>query len=200
MPNTWNEADHPRDEDGKFTYKNGGDLNTDSNLTLYGGVEFNNEKENRENILYKDSSLKDKLSNYRDKLVGFLSDNLDRAEILFSTVAELENKILEKNISTIKETRENLVNSINNLSKNISKFDTGFYNLVSKAQNTYKKLGDLEKQTGNMYKINLEKGQNGFGEEALSSVLRYKKALDKDCNEIIMTVRNMTNQKKQNCK
>ena len=41
----WNEADHPRDDDGKFTFKNGG-----SN---------SNTKESAASVLYKDSKIKE---------------------------------------------------------------------------------------------------------------------------------------------
>ncbi len=113
----WNEADHPRDDEGKFTYKNGGASNTSSNTTLYGGIEYNNIVQGRENISYKETSLKGNLSNYRNKLIYFLGNNLDRAEILYSTAAELENKILDNTISTINVSREKIFDSINNLSK-----------------------------------------------------------------------------------
>ena len=78
----WDESEHPRDEEGKFTYKNGGEVSRNSNPLLLGGVEYNVLKENREDILYKDTTLKEKLSNYRNKLLDFLGDNLEREEIL----------------------------------------------------------------------------------------------------------------------
>jgi len=46
-----------------------------------------------------------------------------------------------------------------------------------------------------MFNINAQKGQNGFGEEAISSVLRFQKSLEKDCNEIVMTAKKIENQK-----
>lgn len=104
----WRESEHPRDEEGKFTYKYGGD--SSSNLILYGGIEYNEQEESHENILYKETSLKENLTNYRNKLVSILENNIDRAEKLFSTVTELENKILDNTISSIKVSREKLVN------------------------------------------------------------------------------------------
>ncbi len=193
---SWDEAEHPRDEEGKFTYKNGGESNTSSNTTLYGGIEYNNEQV-RKNILYKDTSSKENLSKYRNKLVYFLGNNLDRAETLYSTAAELENKILDNTISRIKVSREKISNSINNLSKNELKSNSNFKNIIKKAKNTYNTLNDFEVKANNMFKINTKKGQNGFGEEAISSVLRFQKSLEKDCNEIVMTAKNIENQTKR---
>ena len=47
---TWDESKHPRDDDGKFTYKNGGNSGT-----MTGGAA---------DILYHDSKIKDE----KDKL------------------------------------------------------------------------------------------------------------------------------------
>lgn len=188
---TWNEADHPRDDEGKFTYKGGGG----SSKILYGGVEYNDMKEDRENILYNDSSLKTNLSNYRNKLVNFLDKNLDRAEILFSTVAELENKILDNTISTMQVSREKLTGSINKLSRTDFKSTEEYKNLVNKARKTYRTLNDFEVKTNNMFKINTQKEGNGHGMKAMSDVLKFQKAIENECNEIFIAAKNITNQK-----
>ena len=46
----WNEADHPRDDEGKFTYKGGGNSNSSNNSL---SQKSNEEKmQNRANLLY----------------------------------------------------------------------------------------------------------------------------------------------------
>lgn len=192
---TWNEADHPRDDEGKFTYKNGGSSGKNSNTLLYGSIEYNDEDENIEDKLYKNTTTKEKLLNYRNKLINFLDDNLDREEILFSTAAELENKVLDNTISTIKVSKEQLVNSINNISKIDLKSNPNFQTLINKAKNTYKDLNDFEVKTNNMFKMNTQKGQNGHGEEVISSVLKYQRNIEENCNEIIMHTKNIASQK-----
>lgn len=190
----WNEADHPRDDEGKFTYKGSGG----SSKILYGGVEYNDMKEERENILYNDSSLKTNLSNYRNKLVNFLDKNLDRAEILFSTVAELENKILDNTISTMQVSKEKLTGSINKLNRTDFKTTEEYKNLVNKARKTYRTLNDFEVKTNNMFKINTQKEGNGHGMKAMSDVLKFQKAIENECNEIFIAAKNITNQKINN--
>ena len=188
---TWNEAEHPRDNEGKFTYKRG----ESSRKIIYSGIEYNDKKESRENILYKDSSFKSNLSDYRKKLVNYLENNLDRSEILFSTTAELENKILNSTISTIQASKEKLVSSMNKLNTADQKTNSEFQNLVNKAKETYKTLNEFKIQTDNMIKINTQNGQNGYGENAISSVLRIQKKLQKECNEIISVTQDIENTK-----
>ena len=191
---TWDESEHPRDNEGKFTYKNGGTISGNINQLLLGGVEYNNKKENREDILYKDTTLKDKLSNYRNKLLDFLGDNLEREEILYSNISELENKILNNTVETIQATREKLANSVNKLRNSDFKSENDFKTFVNKAQRNYDAMGELGKETNNMFKINIQKGENGFGEEAISSVLRYKKSLERDMEEIVKIAESKINQ------
>ena len=66
----WNEADHPRDDDGKFTFKK--------------GEKTTNTKENPANILYRDSKIKaqkDKQeAEYKSKLLNILGDKAKFAE------------------------------------------------------------------------------------------------------------------------
>ena len=192
---TWDESEHPRDEEGKFTYKNGGSSN--SNPLLLGGIQYNEKKENREDILYNDNSFKDKLSNYRNKLLDFLGDNLEREEILYSNISELENKIFNNTLETIKTTRDKLANSVNKLRENDFNSKDDFKTLVNKAQKNYDALGELGQEANNMFKINLQKGKNGFGEDAIRSVLRYKKSLENESDEIITMAENIKNQKDQ---
>ncbi len=190
----WDESEHPRDEEGKFTYKNGGEVSRNSNPLLLGGVEYNVLKENREDILYKDTTLKEKLSNYRNKLLDFLGDNLEREEILYSNISELENKILNNTVETIQATREKLANSVNKLRNSDFKSENDFKTFVNKAQKNYDAMGEFGKETNNMFKINIQKGENGFGEEAISSVLRYKKSLERETEEIVKIAENRINQ------
>ena len=81
----WNEQDHPRDDDGKFTFKNGG---ASTNI-----------KENPANILYQDSKIKAQKdrqeSEYKSKLLNILGDKAKPTDILYGMTKELEEKIKE---------------------------------------------------------------------------------------------------------
>ncbi len=81
----WNESDHPRDDDGKFTYKNGG---TSAKI-----------KESPADILYRDSKVnteKDKQeSEYKSKLLDILGDKAKPTDVLYGTTKELEEKVKE---------------------------------------------------------------------------------------------------------
>ena len=80
----WNEQDHPRDDDGKFTFKNGGVSGT---------------KESSASILYRDEKIKkekDKIeSEYKSKLLNILGNKATSADILYGTTKELEEKVKE---------------------------------------------------------------------------------------------------------
>ena len=191
----------PRDEEGKFTYKNGGASNSNTNSDsdsnsaprFYLSAEYNN----REDILYKDTTIKEKLLKYRNKLVDFLSDNLDRAEILFSSASELENKILNNTIESVGAIKERLVNSVNNLDRNDFKTEEEFKSLVNKAQKNYDSLKQIEQKTNSLFKINQNNKQEVLGEETIKSVLGYKQAIEKESNEILMIAENIAKQKEK---
>ena len=53
----------------------------------------------------------------------------------------------------------------------------------------------MGQEANNMFKINLQKGKNGFGEDAIRSVLRYKKSLENESDEIITMAENINKQK-----
>ena len=163
---------------------------------MYSRIEYN-VNENREDILYNDTTLKTKLLKYRNKLVDFLGDNLDRAEILFSTATELENKILNNTIESVGATKERLVNSVNNLSRNDFKSEEEFKSLVNKAQRTYDSLRKIEQKTNSMFKINQKEKQEVLGEETIKSVLGYKQVIEKESNEIVMIAENIAKQKEK---
>ena len=57
----WNEQDHPRDDEGKFTFKNGGSSS--------------NTKENPASVLYRDSKIKIKYS-YEKSYILYINFNL----------------------------------------------------------------------------------------------------------------------------
>ena len=81
----WNEQDHPRDDDGKFTFKN--------------GEISSNTKERDADILYKDDKInreKDKIeSEYKSKLLNILGDKVKPTDVLYETTKELEEKVKE---------------------------------------------------------------------------------------------------------
>lgn len=80
----WKEQDHPRDDDGKFTFKNGG-INT-SNEALA-------------DVLYKNSKLKKEKDwlkqKQKNKLLDILKDKATPADILYADSEKLKIKINE---------------------------------------------------------------------------------------------------------
>jgi len=91
----WNEQDHPRDNDGKFTFKN--------------GASATNTKESPANILYKDEKIKrekDKQeSEYKSKLLNILGNKAKPTDVLYGTTKQLEEKVkkygLEKKLKGV---------------------------------------------------------------------------------------------------
>ena len=76
MVNNWNEADHPRDEEGKFTYKNGGvSRSSGSNIQERADILYPTMKDKKPKINYDNIGL----SNYYNK-------NLSREDILYPTM------------------------------------------------------------------------------------------------------------------
>ena len=81
----WNEQDHPRDDEGKFTFKN--------------GEKGSNTKESPANILYRDSKIKAEKdrqeTEYKSKLLNILGDKARPTDVLYGTTKELEQKVKE---------------------------------------------------------------------------------------------------------
>ena len=98
------EEEHPRDEDGKFTFKNG-------------GSESNRVKSPAE-ILYsntlKQKEIKEKEMQYKNKLLNILKDKASPADVLYPDTDILERKIKELGL-TDSENHPN--NSIGNWQK-----------------------------------------------------------------------------------
>lgn len=107
---TWNEADHPRDELGRFTFSEGGDANStkedDSSSTspfkLKAEVNVFKNK-SPVDILYENSEIKalqEKInSKYRSLLLQILGDTATYADILYADNKELERKIKEQGLT-----------------------------------------------------------------------------------------------------
>ena len=100
----WNEQEHPRDNEGKFTFKNGGAENS-TNVILKGRVEkneFQNPLEKAASILFKktkaDEELKEKTAKYKKALLDILGKDATPADILYGTTKELEKKIKDLGI------------------------------------------------------------------------------------------------------
>ena len=87
---TFNEQDHPRDEMGKFTFKNGGEeKNT-------------NEKQTPAEILYGKKTKEEKQeTDYKNILLSILGDKATPANILYGKTKDLE-KIIKNNSLTNK--------------------------------------------------------------------------------------------------
>ena len=79
---SWEGSEHPRDEDGKFTFKNGEGESSNSKITAQ--------------ILYSDSrkqrEIKKKETEYKNKLLNILSDKATYADILYADTDKLEKK------------------------------------------------------------------------------------------------------------
>ncbi len=80
---TWDESKHPRDDDGKFTFKN--------------GESSSSTKEQPADILYRDSKVKaekDKQeAEYKSKLLDILGNKAKPTDVLYGTTKELEEKV-----------------------------------------------------------------------------------------------------------
>ena len=100
---TWNEADHPRDDEGKFTFKNGGVSNKES---------YEDKMQRRADILYP--TMKDKLPkvNYDNIGLGlgnFVKEKLSREDILFPSMKDKKEIIKEEpNIEQIKINKKDI--------------------------------------------------------------------------------------------
>ena len=80
---TWDESKHPRDDDGKFTFKN--------------GISSSSTKESAASVLYKDSKIKEQKdkqeAEYKSKLLNILGDKARSTDVLYGTTKELEEKV-----------------------------------------------------------------------------------------------------------
>lgn len=88
----WNEQEHPRDDSGKFTFKNGGD---------------NKNKQTPAEILYKNSKIKQKEKMIQQKekneLIDILGDKATPADILYADNDKLKEKIRENELANKKD-------------------------------------------------------------------------------------------------
>ncbi len=147
---TFNEQDHPRDEMGKFTFKNGG------------GEKNTNEKQTPAEILYGKKTKEEKReTDYKNILLSILGDKATSANILYGKTKDLE-KIIRNNSLTNKlkkylekyknsEYRKKQINPNNgDFGFSESKNNIIYYNYLSEDYN--KELGDfLNKNTSNPY-------------------------------------------------
>lgn len=138
------EQDHPRDKDGKFTFKNGGGESNNSKTTAQ--------------FLYSDSKkqgeIKKKEAEYKNKLLNILNNKATHADILYADIDKLEKKI--KELGLITGAASNIDNSTGKpVDKKINDFgfDKSPWNLSHyyKLSNEYdKELSDfLHKNTTN---------------------------------------------------
>lgn len=120
---TFNEQDHPRDEMGKFTFKNGGEeKNT-------------NEKQTPAEILYGKKTKEEKRARKkRNELINQLENELSPAQILYSSNEDLE-KILNKNLK--KPLKAGLSDTkIENLKTNDEVFEKNVKSMSNKIKST----------------------------------------------------------------
>ena len=106
----WDESKHPRDDIGRFTFKEGPGLGFEENEPLKGGIEHTDDlkKENSRNSENGDKSkwkiLKDKLKDvlsetgYKDILLSVLEGIITPAQVLYSNTKQLEGLIVKNNL------------------------------------------------------------------------------------------------------
>ena len=86
----WNEADHPRDDIGRFTDKGGGGSSTKES--------YEDKMQRRANILFPNTKEKETGNtkfNYNNVSLGnFNNENLSREDILFPTMRDTKNRTL----------------------------------------------------------------------------------------------------------
>ncbi|MBQ3641983.1 hypothetical protein II906_08690 [bacterium] len=95
--NNWDESKHPRDEEGKFTFKGQGTISpNDGNepFVLKGGVEYTDIPDD---FYSKTDKIKNE-NKYRNYLLDVLGDLASRADVLYATISELEDKIKENGL------------------------------------------------------------------------------------------------------
>ena len=93
----WNEADHPRDDEGKFTYKNGGQQSNE------------NKMQNRANILYDSMNEKD---NKNKVLLGEISKDVYQKHNKSNFSDFLSNLVIQPQIPQYNVTQNSLLNQI----------------------------------------------------------------------------------------
>ena len=99
----WREEEHPRDDEGKFTFKNGGVSNRES---------YEDKMQRRADILFP--TMKDKLPkiNYDNIGLGlgnFVKEKLSREDILFPSMKDKKEIIKEEpNIERIKINKKDI--------------------------------------------------------------------------------------------
>lgn len=106
----FNEQDHPRDEDGKFTFKNGGE-----NSKSVSPVEILYGKKTREERFKKQR---------RNELLTELKDKLTPAQVLYSSNGDLE-KMLHKKERVITDTTSYTTDAKLGINENIQSLKAG---------------------------------------------------------------------------
>lgn len=99
---TWDEADHPRDELGRFTFSSGGDEEEENENedtpVLKGRVE---KTDNPADILYGNSQKKTQNEkSYRNTLLSVLKDVATPAMVLYSSTKQLEEAVKKNGLTS----------------------------------------------------------------------------------------------------
>lgn len=129
---TWREQEHPRDNEGKFTFKNGGGEKSKTNETPA-------------QILYGKKTKEEKMqSEYRSLLLETLGDRATHADILYANNKKLENKIKELKLNNKITKGTSSIKSSSN-SKN---GDYGFNKSLLNLNHYYKLSNEYDKEVG----------------------------------------------------
>ena len=188
----FNEADHPRDEIGRFTYKGGGSSSTSTES-------YERKDQSREDILYPTMNDKNN-GTYRNKLLNFLGNSLDRAEILYSREFELENKILNNTIERVSSLKDKLGETITNLKNNIQqKYNKNADKVLKEAEKWDNAAGDFARNYNDMVeantkysdkyfhaKANCQASQRGLGGEVISHALSLSREIEEGIRKVIL--------------
>jgi len=107
--NNFDESKHPRDDEGKFTFKEGG---RESNEALKGRISkesISNLSKETKRCFFDNSARKKEEENYANQLLNILGNNASQTDILYKNIKKLEGKIeklgggFKEKLETLKE-------------------------------------------------------------------------------------------------
>ncbi len=105
----WQEQDHPRDEDGKFTFKNGGGNNNSTNTLLKGHLQINDEKSGAQ-ALFRNTKIQKEIEHQKQKtkneLLDILGNKKTQADVLYGSEESLKKKIKEYGLKSFQKDTE----------------------------------------------------------------------------------------------
>ena len=148
---TWDENKHPRDNEGKFTFKNG-----ESNLDT---------KESPASILYRDSKIKAEKdrqeAEYKSKLLDILGNKAKSTDVLYGTTKELEEKV--KKYGLQRKFKEMSNNKKSNIDNSAIKKDADVRDMHERNIQFGKKIPNQIVNSGRQFITETLIGKNNYG-------------------------------------